>query len=893
MAPDLGRPDATRARPADFFATSLARDHGLTGLDGLEQLEDPAPTLAHGDALPLMLTTPVADRIRREILRAGGREVCFLASVTAERTVVDARAVARGNHEAVLAAARASGPIAFRNGCPGGLMIHNHPSGSLEPSEADLAVAARLWEEGWGSAITDNLASRLYVVVEPPAPEPRTLLDPDALEALVAPGGALAQAHPSFEDRPGQREMLRRVAERFNEGGVEVVEAGTGTGKSLAYLLPAAAWALLNRGRTVISTNTINLQEQLVQKDLPLVRRLLGDGVQWELVKGRGNYVSIRRARLAAGDALSLFPDGRSEELSAIAEWTHTTDDGSLADLTFTPSEDVWDEVKSDPDVCLKSRCPHFAECFYQRSRRRAAQARLLVVNHHLLFSDLSVRRATDNYRQPAVLPAYERVVLDEAHNVEDAATSHMGAEATRSGLFRLLARLDRQGKGVLAAVRESLGGASEVDEMRQQMEERVLPAVEEARDALLALIEILEPLARSSDADGSAVRLGAAQGPPEPIANEAVRESLDRTLLAFGSLEREVAALRARLVAREGEVELEARALDLQSVERRLAAAQHSLRLVLDPGAAANDFVRWLEVRGRQPRENLVLAAAPVEAGRLLREALFRRMATVVLTSATLTTRGRFDFVRKRLGLAPEDVRDLENPLVVHETLVHSPFDFSAQSMLVVPTDLPDAGGPGSSELQAETARVTAELAELTGGGIFALFTSHRALRRVAELLRAAGIDARFPLFVHGEGSRIQLLDAFEKSGNGILLGTASFWEGVDVPGHPLRGLVIQKLPFRVPTEPITAARVEALEREGGDGFWDLLLPLAALRLKQGFGRLVRTRQDKGVVVLLDDRILRKRYGRYLRDSLPETPLRKGSWPELQHPLRAFYASP
>jgi ATP-dependent DNA helicase DinG len=870
------------ARLADRAAT-LARELGLAGVDGLDPPDRPAPT-SDGDVAPLQLAPQAAERVRRDIARAGGREVCFLAAVNAERVVIDPRAVSRGNHEAVLAAARASDG--------GGLMIHNHPSGVLEPSEADLAVAARLWEEGWGSAITDNVASRLYVIVEPPEPEARVPIDVDALESLVMPGGALSRTHGAFEDRPGQRDMLRQVAERFNQGGAAIVEAGTGTGKSLAYLIPAAAWSLENRGRTVISTNTINLQEQLVGKDLPLVRSLLGEGVEWELVKGRGNYVSIRRAQLAALDAPSLFPDGRAEELAAIVEWTRSTKDGSLADLSFAPSDEVWGEVRSDPDVCLRSRCPHFGECFYQRSRRRAAQARLLVVNHHLLFSDVSVRRATDNYSQSAVLPPYQHVVLDEAHNVEDAATSHMGAEVTRAGLFRVLSRLDRQGKGVLAAVLATLARSPDGAEARQQVEQRILPAVEEARGALLELIEALEPRARTAP-EGGAVRLGADDGAPEPIADDQVRELLERTLLTFAALEREVVALRMRLQATEAsDSEREARALDLQSVERRLAASAHSLRLVLDPGAAANDYVRWLEVRGRPPRDNLVLAAAPIGVGRLLRESLFERVTSVTLTSATLTTRGRFDFVRRRLGLARDELAASDSRLQVHESLVRSPFDFRAQSLLVVPTDLPEAGGSGSHELQTETARVTAELAEMTGGGVFALFTSHRALRVVAGLMREAGVEARFPLFVHGEQSRARLLEAFTRSGQGILLGTASFWEGVDVPGHPLRGLVIQKLPFRVPTEPITAARLEAVAREGGDPFWDLLLPLAALRLKQGFGRLVRTRQDRGAVVLLDDRILRMRYGRYLRDSLPDTPLRKGSWSELRLPLRDFYAS-
>jgi len=862
-------------------AATVARTHGLAGLDGLEALPEALPQRPDTDLPPLTLDPRAAEKIRREVARAGGREVCFLATVTSDRVVVDPRAVARGNRDAVLAAAR--------DAETGGLMIHNHPSGVLEPSDADLAVAARIWEQGLGSALTDNQGSALYVVVEPPAPEVRSLLDVAELEAIVSPGGALSRLHQDFEDRPGQREMLRSVAERFNEGGIGVIEAGTGTGKSLAYLLPAARWALDNRERTVISTNTINLQEQLAEKDLPLVRRLLGQGVEWALVKGRGNYVSIRRARLAAESAATLFPDQQADEVRALLEWIPTTSDGSLSDLGFTPSGEVWDEVRSDADVCLRSRCPHFTECFYQRSRQRAFQARLLIVNHHLLFTDLAVRRATDNYSQPAVLPPYRRLVLDEAHNVEDAATSHLGVEVTRAGLFRLLSRLDRQGRGILEAVLQAAAGTGDAAEVRHRVQTRIQPALEQARGALMDLVGALEAIAGPEDA--GAVRLGGPDGAPEPAANEEIGEALSRTLLFFGDLEREVGGLRKRLQTDDTPGgDLEARALDLQSVERRLAASIHGLRLVLDPGVAGEEFVRWMQVRGRRPRENLVLAAAPVEPGKALRETLFSRIDTVILTSATLATRGRFDFLRRRLGLAEADLALHDVVPRIVETIVPSPFDFATQTLLVVPTDLPDAGGASSSGLDLETARVTAEIAEMTGGGLFVLFTSYRALRSVAEHLRKRPGGGKYPLFVHGEDSRARLLDGFVRSGRGILLGTTSFWEGVDVPGHPLRGLVIQKLPFRVPSEPVTAARVEAVERSGGDAFWDFMLPTAALRLKQGFGRLVRSRRDRGVVVLLDDRILRRRYGRYLRDSLPNAPLLKGPWLEMKRPLRDFY---
>ncbi|HSR40775.1 MAG TPA: DEAD/DEAH box helicase, partial [Longimicrobiales bacterium] len=507
-------------------------------------------------------------------------------------------------------------------------------------------------------------------------------LDPDEVEGLVAPDGRLSRLHPDYEDRSGQREMLRLVAQRYNRGGIALVEAGTGTGKSLAYLLPAALWAVRNGERTVVSTATINLQEQLVGKDLPLVRRVLDEDVRWALVKGRGNYVSIRRALLAAESAHTLFEDDRSAELGALLEWTRSTEDGSLTDLPFVPSDEAWEEVRSDPDICLRSRCPHFQQCFYQRSRRRAAKASLLVVNHHLLFTDLAVRRATRNYSQSAVLPAYDRLVLDEAHNLEDAATSHLGVEVTRSAVFRLLARLDRGGKGILSAVQGALsGGGARATRIRSRIEEKVRPALEEARHAAGGFVDALEALVPTDD--GEAVRIGGEEGLAEPAADGAVRERLDRLLGALAALEREVDVVRRRIESDDDLGErLEERLLDLQSAVRRLAAHQYALRLVLTPSPEEADaYVRWVETRGRGRRSNLALAAAPIELGPLLRESLFERAESAVLTSATLATRRSFDFLRRRLGLDPDGLAESEKELEVTEAIVPSPFDFRRQT--------------------------------------------------------------------------------------------------------------------------------------------------------------------------------------------------------------------
>ena len=846
-------------------------------------------------SMPLRLAPEAARAIRDEVARAGGREVSFLAEVTRDGVISNPRAVARGNRSAVLAVAR--------DAAEGSVMIHNHPSGNLEPSDPDLAVAARIYEDGLGSAIVTNEADRIYVVVEPPEPRHVEPLKLDELSDMLAPEGPLS-ALPGYEDRRAQREMLRFVGARFNEGGVGLVEAGTGTGKSLAYLVPAARWATRNGERTVVSTNTINLQEQLVGKDLDIVGEVLGEKLKWALVKGRGNYISIRRAFLAAESAPNLFPDDRSAEIQALLDWIGQTEDGSRSDLPFVPSRDVWEEVRSETDACLRAKCPHFQQCHYQRARRAGASADLVVVNHALFFSDLAVRIATDNFRDSAVLPAYKRVVFDEAHHLEDAATARLGAEITRAGMFTALSRLDRRGKGILASIEAALAGdptSITARRLRERIGERARPLVLALRAAMNAFFDLIEPWTEARAEQGS-LRLGRPSpdgGPPgpEPAAETGIGECLEGTLIALGDLHRELETLADQLGEQEDlQSALEGRLLDLRGSMTRLDNIDHGLRLCLLPGEEESALVRWLEMRrsGIRRVRNLAFSAAPVELGPILAEHLFNNTETTVLTSATLATKDDFGYLKRRLGLgaATPALRDPDAAdLRLSEAVFPSPFDHSVQSLLAIPAGLPSPRGPeGASGYNEATARVVHEMAEITGGGLFALFTSYAALRAVAAELRERGAEGRWPLFVQGEADRTSLLRNFTASGSAILLGTASFWEGVDVPGWPLRALVIQKLPFRVPTEPLTEARVEAMTERGENAFWGFMVPDAAMRLKQGVGRLIRSRTDRGAVVILDDRLLTKRYGRELVGALPPMPLLRGPWAEVKRSIADFY---
>jgi ATP-dependent DNA helicase DinG len=833
-------------------------------------------------AVELHLTPAAAELLRREIRRARGNEVCFLAKVGEDGAVDEPRVVARGNLGAVLAM--------VRNPEPGGLLIHNHPSGVLEPSEADFAVAAALFEQGLGFAITNNEADELYVAVEPPEEGAAEPLDLDVLDHDLGPAGPLASRHPRYEDRPQQRELTRLIGGLYNQGGVGLAEAGTGTGKSVAYLIPAIRWAVQNRERTVVSTNTINLQEQLVEKDLPLLRRALGEPFRFALVKGRRNYVSIRRAMLARDTAAQLFGPEQQAELAGIVDWLQTTRDGSLSDLSFRPSAEVWDEVASESDVCLRAKCPHFEDCHYQRARRDASAANVVVVNHHLLFSDLAVRRMQGNWTAPAVLPMYKRLVLDEAHNLEEAATSHLGFSVSRRSLFRTLRRLEHRGKGLIPAFSMALASRDDLlsQGARDTIDEKILLSLEGARERASAVFSFLsdvfaggEVMARLDDAFAA-----------HPVWPLGLDDALSALLDNLASLLLGIGLLRERIAADDTlRRQVEAQLMELRGAATRVEMAADALRNALRPGEERMRMVRWMErAPARDGREaNLTLNAAPLDLSGVLRESLFQNVETVVLTSATLSTQQNdFRFMRQRLGLTESFAEEHR----VAEGVFPSPFEYGRQALVGIPTDVPLPAGENDPRHDEATVRAVIEHAKISDGGLFVLFTSYRALRHVASELRSRRADLEWPLFVHGEAPRAQLVERFTLNGRGILLGTTSFWEGVDVPGRPLRGLVIPKLPFKVPSEPVTAARIEAIEAAGGNSFLSYMLPSAAIRLKQGFGRLIRSQADHGVVLILDGRIAKKSYGRYFLDSLPPAPVVRGPWKQVQAAMIAFYTA-
>ena len=811
-----------------------------------------------------------------EISAAGGREVSFAAAVDRDGTVVGARVLARGTVDVVLAL-----PNALTRG---EMLVHNHPGGQLEPSGADLGIAARLHDAGVGFAIITNAADAIYVVVEVPRERRATPIDPFDVVATLGEQGAVARVLGQFEDRPSQRDMAAHIADAYNDGGVLLLEAGTGVGKSFAYLVPALAWARANGERTVVSTNTINLQEQLVGKDLPMLRRALAtdDYVPtFALLKGWRNYLCLARMHQAVAGQHTLLEPDKLDELTGIAEWAGHTADGTLSDLPVAPTPEVWDEVSAEPDLCTRLKCPYFDRCFLFRARRRAAEADIVVVNHHLLAADLSVRQAQNNWDEAAVLPPYTRLILDEAHHLEDVAATHLGIQVSSRSVRRLLARFERNGRGLAPTLAHELAASADLLSRASLylLQQRVVPVLADARRASDQLLARLHQ--RLDDVPGRQLRLDDdfAQDPVWPAG---LGFELDATLLAFRQLREGVETITERLQQTE-QTESRSRLLqELRGVIRRLDGIADGLNRTLRPASGGAPVVRWMERAGRRGQE-VSLSAVPLDLAPVLREMLFDRLKTVVLTSATLAAGGDFGFIQARLGLSGEDT-----PVTVQEVFA-SPFDYPSQCVFGIPNDLPEPRDdePGHT---AAVAQVVTDLAYASDGGMFVLFTSHAALQRAATCLRQT-LGTRWPLLVQGDVARDALLRRFREAGNAILLGTDSFWEGVDVPGRALRVLVLTKLPFKVPSEPVTAARLERLAEQGEDGFMSYLLPHAALKLKQGFGRLIRSRQDMGIVVLLDPRVVTKRYGPLMLSGLPRADRIIGSWAQVRTKVEDFFA--
>ncbi len=751
--------------------------------------------------------------------------------------------------------------------------------------EALRAKVRRAFEEPTSLAPTPGEGQR----AEPTPLKPTgdaTPLDGEEVAAFFAPDGPLGRQFPGYEPRAPQVTMACAVAEAFNTGDQVLIEAGTGTGKSLAYLTPAAMFAVRRGERVVVSTNTINLQDQLYFKDIPALQQImagaarpLGDdgeaviGARREppftaaLLKGRGNYLCLKRYH-ELRRAENLAPE-EVRTLLKVQLWLPTTASGDKAELLLMDRENAaWARINATPDTCTGPRCPHFRECYFFRARREAEAAHLLVVNHALLIADLA--------NQSNVLPPYEHLIIDEAHNLEDVATDQLSFAVDQAALLKFLDDLFQTGgaqlvSGLLSELPAYLreGAADQAARERiEQAAEQIRPALVRARTAVYDCFNRLTGFvvgATSENHYDPRLRLTpSVRARPEWQEIQAAWSNLGDCLQTIGEgLSRIEAQLR----------ELEDS--DVPGYDELLLRVEYLARFAVDVRVNTGHIIfgdeeriTWLTF-DRQ-RDTLTLTAAPLSVAEILQAQLFAQKQTSVLASATLTVEGGFEFVKSRIGL-PE----------AEELVLESPFDYERQALVFIPDDIPE---PNQKGYQSAVEQALVELCRATGGRTLALFTANNALKQTYAAIQEPLEAHEIAVLGQGiDGSRRTLLERFKEFPRTVLLGTSSFWEGVDVVGDALSVLVIAKLPFSVPTDPIYAARSEQF---GRDAFDKYAVPQSILRFKQGFGRLIRSREDRGIVVVLDRRLLTKKYGQQFLASLPSTRVRTG--PLRQLPLLA-----
>ena len=794
-------------------------------------------------------SSAVRNEMKRQIEEAGGNEVFFAGIINEEGVVVSVNAASRGNSESV--------PVNFSAARTASVLIHNHPNGFLHPSDADLMVASDASEKAQGFYIINNDVSDVYVVMEPIKPTVIKKLDSDETAHYLSSTGPLAKISSLFEERPSQLELVKEITKSFNDESIGVFEAGTGVGKSFAYLIPSMLWALSNKERVVISTGTINLQQQLAEKDIPQAEKIIGKKIKSILVKGRQNYVCLRRLS-EVGSERDLFSE-ETEIFDKINSWAKDSKTGSKSDLSFLPPENLWQRVNSEADACMGMRCKFREKCFVMKVRKEAADANILVVNHHMLFADIESRMNGAGYDDTAVLPPYKRIVFDEAHGIEDAATSFFSNAINRFRILKQLNLLYRQRRASSTGYVFTLSALSRIEDKSDLVKNEI----EAAKNAIAQLEGETENILGRE----FSIRLFTGTA---PRFTEVIKKILvlQKSLATICGLMREII---------EG--------IDEDDLDNSVIyEAKAVLRRLDDMVVVCQNFYSWEEhpenvfwIQAKRLPPILAKNAAsqggsnpfyyeyiatPLDIAPMMNKGVYEPMKTVVCTSATISISKSFDFWKKRVGISfveKERVKSGE---------FESPFPYKQNMFFAVPSDAPF---PDNENFQGFVEDSIVRMIEAAGGKTLVLFTSYDSLRHACDTARTRLRSAGITVLKQGDDDRFRLLSQFKDDISSVLFATDSFWEGVDVPGESLSLVIIVKLPFGVPSDPVFAARSEQITKKGGFPFMELSVPDAVIKFRQGFGRLIRRGDDRGAVVALDRRIIEKSYGRMFTQSVPE----------------------
>lgn len=798
-----------------------------------------------------IFTEEVIENIKKDIKESIEQEIFILGFIDIDSGKInDYNILARGNINMV--------PAIISDLKPGSIIIHNHPSGNLSPSAADIRVASRIGNNGIGFAIINNELSDIYVVVEPKIPDEVVELDKNEILSLFKPGGKLDMQLRDYEHREQQVKVVDEVVNSFNEHRHFFIEAGTGTGKSFAYLIPSLYWSYLNKEIIVISTNTINLQEQLIEKDLVLLKKILPFSFKAVLVKGRGNYVCKRKQKNLGKKAGDIFTDDpeKQMELIKILNWLDETKTGSRSELNFIIKTDLWEELASESDLCMRTNCPFFNDCYFMQARKEVFSADILVVNHHILLSDAVLKFENDD-NDTGILPKYKKLIIDEAHNLIDIATSHLGEPFYINAVNKYFQRLYHNKYSLIPRLRDKLATLKTENkkDLLNIIDSKVIPKIIKNNEISAGYFNVFDKVI---DEEEKVIRI-----------KKEVKESkewneiekygenflihLQKMGISLNELYENILKLNPETVYK-----FEEMLIELESFIMRCQLLAKNLDFNLK--ARDSQYVFWVEKKGERiiNQEN-----APLDIAEVMGDILWDRLDTFILTSATLTVNKDFAFFKDSLGLEKSETLQVE-----------SPFNYAEQAELLIPDDIPAAN---SSIFLDTIIDYFKEILLNIGGRTLVLFTSYSMLNycvdNVAYSLNKKGIN----LLAQGNYPRTYILEQFKKQDKQIIFGTVSFWEGVDIKGDNLQYLIIMKLPFPVPSEPVAAARMELMRKEGRNPFMEYSLPRAVIKFKQGFGRLIRSKQDRGHIISFDNRLITKRYGKIFLHSLPtECPVKK-----------------
>ena len=790
-----------------------------------------------------LFSSSVIKYIRSEIASSNENEVFFVGEINHDGKVTSVSVGSRGNLHSV--------PVNQDLKRKGSVLIHNHPGENLTPSDADLSVAAVSSENAQGFYIINNDVTEIYVVVEPVLPKVIKKLDVDDAAFYISKDGPLAKINENFEERLSQIELLKNIVKTFNQNKTGVFEAGTGVGKSYAYLIPSILWAVQNNERVVISTGTINLQQQLCLKDIPQAIKITGKPVKFILMKGRQNYICKRRLQDAL-NSKDLFEN--NDDLDRIAQWQDSCDSGSKSELSFLPSESVWNRINSESDACMALRCPYYSQCFVMKVKKEASAANILVVNHHLLFADIESRLHGAGYDDAVVLPPYKRIIFDEAHGIETAATSFFSESFNRFKILKPLNLLYRKKKNSAMGFLFSVSMLSKEEEKSFQAYQMI--------SKIKSDLTNLETLALDLCIQENNLWL-----------NPLTFRNFQPVLSMCQTLAKDISVFTSLVLEVLDGVPEDDRDIpyfwETKVLNRRLS----------DYSVILNDFFMWEEKPDKVfwlQKKNLPsdmqkddelnfyinFIETPLDIAPLMNQGIFEPMDSVVCTSATLKTGRDFSYWLRHNGLYFSDSDE------VLQGEFFSPFPYKENMIFLVPKDIPF---PDEPDFQVYVENVLKNLILKAKGRTLVLFTSYESLRLSYNNIFSTMLANGIKLLRQGADDNARILKNFKDDVSSVLFATDSFWQGVDVPGESLSQVIIVKLPFTVPNDPVFKARSEAIRKKGGNSFMELSVPEAIIKFRQGVGRLIRKNTDKGTVVVLDRRIYEKQYGSLFLANVPE----------------------